>query len=131
MLTETGQRFRQEQFRKSLTVHPEVCRTLTAARYLLAKPVKRGEPMTPDLILDLHKLAYKEDNMWHTYWIISMAFHGLFRWCDLACMKISDVSLAGNVVVFHIPCSKTDQVGQGSQLSLTEDPSSPSSFGHI
>ena len=25
--------------------------------------MKRAEPITPELILDLHKLAYKEDNL--------------------------------------------------------------------
>ena len=89
--------------------------------------MKRAEPITPELILDLHKLAYKEDNLvtWRTYWRISMASHGLFRWSDLACMKISDVSFIGDTAVFHIPRSKTDQVRQGCQLSLTQDPSSP------
>ena len=51
------------QFRELPTAHPAARRALTAARCLLENLIKRTKPITPELIQDLHQLAYKENDL--------------------------------------------------------------------
>ena len=54
-----------------------------------------------------------------------MMFHGLFHWNDLAAIKFRNVNILPQTVPFHIPKSKTDQIGEGATLSIAVDKDSP------
>ena len=73
-------------FKTSPTSHPASRRALSAVRKLLAAPVKRAKPLTPDLLRDAHAVAMEKNTfvIWRTYWRMSMCFHGLLRWSDIS-----------------------------------------------
>ena len=113
-------------FKISPTSHPASRRALAAARKLLAAPVKRAKPLTPALLRDVHELAVKQDTFvtWRTYWRMSMCFHGLLRWSDISVLQVKHVRVSRSAVHITIPRSKTDQVGQGSELVISASPDS-------
>ena len=118
--------FHLAAFNDSPTAHPSSKWALAAARRLLKKPSRQALPITPDLLRDIHAIALADDSFvtWRTYWRISMSFHGLFRWSDLAVMTTQHVRFLPDAVEFNIPRSKTDQLGQGIRIVIPADPSS-------
>ena len=119
--------FHLAAFSISPTSHPASRRALAAARKLLATPVKRAKPLTPDLLRDVHAVAEKQDNFvtWRTYWRMSMCFHGLLRWSDIAALQVKHIRVSRSSIHLTIPKSKTDQVGQGCGLVISALPGSP------
>ena len=118
--------FHLAHFRVSPTSHPAAKRALTAARKLLTSPVKRAKPLTPELLRDVHAIALARNDFvtWRTYWRMSMCFHGLMRWSDVAILRVRHVRVSRSSVHLTIPRSKTDQVGQGCDLVISASPGS-------
>ena len=55
---------------------------------------------------------------------MSMCFHGLLRWSDVAILRVRHIRVSRSSVHLMIPRSKTDQVGQGCDLVISALPGS-------
>ena len=114
-------------FNESPTVHPSAKRDLAAARCLLQKPVRQTAPIIPCILPDVHTIALADNSFltWRTYWCMSMIFHILFCWSDLAAMRVRDVKFVPQAVQFTILRSKTDQIGQGATRRISTEAALP------
>ena len=98
----------QAAFHVSPTSHPSAKRALVAVRCLLKKPCKQAAPLTPEPLRDIHTLALQDDSFvtWRTYWWMSMSFHGVFCWSNLAIMRVKHIHFLPQAIEFTIPKSK-------------------------
>ena len=61
---------------------------------------------------------------WRTAWRMSMEFHSMLRWQEVANLRWSDIVFTGHWMQVLIRASKTDQLGVGQQVDVYRRPGS-------
>lgn len=103
------------------TVHPLVGHMVAGAKRILARPVCKKEPITPEILRQLVESfggtgALLSDI--RTLAICLLSFAGFFRYDEVANLRESDVTIFEDHMEIYVESSKTDQYRDGARVVI-------------
>ena len=104
----------------SPTVSPFLRTTLEGMRRILARPTVKKDPVTPALLAEMVKDA-RESNTLSDLRLATaclLAFAGFLRFNELVNITPCDITCQEDMIVIHLPHSKTDQLRKGDEVAI-------------
>ena len=104
----------------SQTETPLIQTTTQGLRRLLAKPIRKKEPMTVEMLQAMVKDADKNETLTNVRLVTAclLAFAGFLRFDELVNIRCCDLVLDQKMLKIHIPRSKTDQLRKGDEVLI-------------
>ena len=104
----------------SPTSNPIVQETLQGLKRTLAKPILKKRPITKEMLVNIVTDANSHPSLANIRLATAclLAFSGFLRFDELIHIRPCDITLDANMVKIHIPCSKTDQFRQTSEVVI-------------
>lgn len=104
----------------SPTENPFVKIALEGLRSALAKPIRKKEPITAEMLKAMVQDA-KEDNTLSNVWLTTaclLSFAGFLRFSELVNLCSCNLSFSDCMIRLHLPCSKVDQLQKGNEVVI-------------
>ena len=103
---------------ESPTCNPLVKNILEAAKRRLAKPVKKKEPITPELLLAMYDKIYEPGNLFKLRIIVVclLSYAAFLRSSELIKLTKKDIYIEATHMSIFLECSKTDVYRDGSWI---------------
>lgn len=110
----------------SPAVNPLVQATLQGLKRMLAQPVRKKKPITPEILEQIAMDANKHPTLANLRLAAAclLAYSGFLRFDELIHIRGSDLTISQEMMKIRIPHSKTDQYRQGDEILIARSFSS-------